>query len=290
MRDYVILTDSCCDLTAQMAQDLELTVVPLSVTIGGKSYENDLSGKALPFDTCYSLLRQGQTATTSAVNVNQFIEAMEPILQAGKDILYLGFSSALSGTYSAGAVAMEQLAPLHQEAKLYSIDTLSASLGQGMLIYLAVQQKRAGKSIEEVRDFVQEQKLHLCHWFTVDDLKHLHRGGRVSATSAVLGTMLGIKPILHMDDEGRLIFMDKVRSRRNALKYLVQKMQETAIDPQRQTIFISHGDCIEDAELLASMIRERMSVQNVIINYVGPVIGSHSGPGTLALFFLGTTR
>ncbi|NCB30801.1 MAG: DegV family protein, partial [Clostridia bacterium] len=169
-------------------------------------------------------------------------------------------------------------------------DTLCASLGQGMLIYLAVQQKQAGKSIEETRDYVESNKLHLCHWFTVDDLHHLHRGGRVSAASAVVGTMLGIKPVLHVDDEGRLIFIEKVRGRRNSLKALVKKMEETALAPATQTIFISHGDCLSDAELLASMIREKMPVQNIIINYVGPVIGAHSGPGTIALFFLGAKR
>lgn len=290
MRDYVIFTDSSCDLPAQMAEALELKVIPLSVTIGDKTYENDLSGKALPFDACYALLREGQKATTSAINITQFVEAMEPVLQQGKDILYLGFSSALSGTYSAGAVAMEQLSKSYPEAKLYAVDTLCASLGQGMLIYLAVQQKRAGKTIEETRDYVESQKLHLCHWFTVDDLRHLHRGGRVSATSAVLGTMLGIKPVLHVDEEGRLIFMDKVRGRRNSLKYLANMMEGTAIDPENQTIFISHGDCLEDAEALASMIRERMPVKDVVINYVGPVIGAHSGPGTIALFFLGARR
>ena len=159
-----------------------------------------------------------------------------------------------------------------------------------MLIYLAVQQKRAGKSIEEVRDYVEENKLHLCHWFTVDDLHHLHRGGRVSATSAVLGTMLNIKPVLHVDDEGRLIFVEKVRGRRTSLKALLQHMEETAIAPETQTIFISHGDCLEEAQLLGQMIRDKLHVQNVVINYVGPVIGAHSGPGTLALFFLGTKR
>ena len=190
MREFTIFTDSSCDLSATMAQELGLTVLPLSVNIDGTSYENDLAGKALPFDTCYALLRAGKPATTSAVNVSQFVEAMEPVLQAGQDILYLGFSSALSGTYNAGAVACAQLAEKYPDAKLYAVDTLCASLGQGMLIYLAVQQKRAGKSIEEVRDYVEENKLHLCHWFTVDDLHHLRRGGRVSATSAVLGTML----------------------------------------------------------------------------------------------------
>lgn len=290
MRDFVIFTDSSCDLSAEMAAEMELCVVPLAVTIAGKTYENDLEGRALPFKTCYSLLRAGNSATTSAVNVEQFLQAMEPVLQAGKDILYMGFSSALSGTCSAGVIAIGQLAERYPDAQMYAVDTLCASLGQGMLIHLAVQQKRAGKTIQEVRDYVESQKLHLCHWFTVDDLHHLRRGGRVSATSAVLGTALNIKPVLHVDDEGRLVFVDKVRGRRNAFKYMVKKMQETAIAPAEQTIFISHGDCLEEAEQLASMIREQIPVQDVIINYVGPVIGAHSGPGTLALFFLGTKR
>ena len=162
-------------------------------------------------------------------------------------------------------------------------------MGQGLLVYLTVQQKRAGATIEEARDYAEKNKHHLCHWFTVDDLHHLHRGGRVSATSAVLGTVLNIKPVLHMDDEGRLIFMEKVRGRRASIKRMLEKMRETAIEPEKQIVFMSHGDCIEDAEYLASRVREEWNVE-VVINYVGPVIGSHSGPGTLALFFLGTER
>ena len=218
------------------------------------------------------------------------MQAMEPHLQAGRDILYLGFSSALSGTYNAGAVAARQLSEKYPDRRLYAVDTLSASMGQGLLVYLTVQQKRAGATIEQARDYAEAQKLHLCHWFTVDDLNHLHRGGRVSATSAVLGTVLNIKPVLHMDDEGRLIFMEKVRGRRNSIKRLLDKMRETAIEPDKQIVFMSHGDCLEDAEYLAGRIREEWNVQDVVINYVGPVIGAHSGPGTLALFFLGTQR
>ena len=214
---------------------------------------------------------------------------MEPILQAGEDILYLGFSSALSSTYNAGALAAEQLAEKYPDRKILTVDTLSASMGQGLLVYLTVQQKRAGATIEEARDFAEKNKFHLCHWFTVDDLHHLRRGGRVSATSAVLGTVLNIKPVLHMDNEGRLIFMEKVRGRRASIKRMLEKMRETAIEPEKQIVFMSHGDCIEDAEYLAGRIREEWNVE-VVINYVGPVIGSHSGPGTLALFFLGTER
>lgn len=290
MSQYIIMTDSSCDLPAGLAAELELEVLPLSVLIDGKSYVNYLDERDITFADCYAALRAGKNATTSAVNVEAFVQAMEPHLQAGEDILYLGFSSALSGTYNAGAVAAQQLAEKYPERKLYAVDTLSASMGQGLLVYLTVQQKRAGATIEQARDYAEAQKLHLCHWFTVDDLNHLHRGGRVSATSAVLGTVLNIKPVLHMDNEGRLIFMEKVRGRRNSIKRMLEKMRETAIEPEKQIVFMSHGDCLEDAEYLAGRIREEWGVKDVIINYVGPVIGAHSGPGTLALFFLGTER
>lgn len=290
MSQYIIMTDSSCDLPAGLAAELELEVLPLSVLIDGKSYVNYLDEHDITFADCYAALRAGKNATTSAVNVEAFVQAMEPHLQAGEDILYLGFSSALSGTYNAGAVAAQQLAEKYPERKLYAVDTLSASMGQGLLVYLTVQQKRAGATIEQARDYAEAQKLHLCHWFTVDDLNHLHRGGRVSATSAVLGTVLNIKPVLHMDNEGRLIFMEKVRGRRNSIKRMLEKMRETAIEPEKQIVFMSHGDCLEDAEYLAGRIREEWGVKDVVINYVGPVIGAHSGPGTLALFFLGTER
>ena len=290
MSQYIIMTDSSCDLPAGLAAELELEVLPLSVLIDGKSYVNYLDQRDITFADCYAALRAGRNATTSAVNVEAFVQAMEPHLQAGEDILYLGFSSALSGTYNAGAVAAQQLAEKYPERKLYAVDTLSASMGQGLLVYLTVQQKRAGATIEQARDYAEAQKLHLCHWFTVDDLNHLHRGGRVSATSAVLGTVLNIKPVLHMDNEGRLIFMEKVRGRRNSIKRMLEKMRETAIEPEKQIVFMSHGDCLEDAEYLAGRIREEWGVKDVVINYVGPVIGAHSGPGTLALFFLGTER
>ena len=289
MSQYRIMTDSSCDLPAALAAELELTVLPLTVTIDEKSYTNYLDEREITFKDCYAALRDGREAKTAAANVDSFEQAMEPILQAGEDILYLGFSSALSSTYNAGALAAEQLAEKYPDRKILTVDTLSASMGQGLLVYLTVQQKRAGATIEEARDFAEKNKFHLCHWFTVDDLHHLRRGGRVSATSAVLGTVLNIKPVLHMDNEGRLIFMGKVRGRRASIKRMLEKMRETAIEPEKQIVFMSHGDCIEDAEYLAGRIREEWNVE-VVINYVGPVIGSHSGPGTLALFFLGTER
>ncbi|MDO4732840.1 MAG: DegV family protein, partial [Bacillota bacterium] len=222
----------------------------------------------------------------SAVNTAAFLQAMEPVLQEGRDILYMGFSSGLSSTFSASVTAVAELQERYPERKIYAFDTLCASLGQGLLVYLAAQKKAAGASIDEVLAYLEETRLNLCHWFTVDDLNHLRRGGRLSATTAVVGTVLNIKPVLHVDDEGRLVNVSKVRGRKKSINALFAEMQERAIDPQGQTVFISHGDCLEDAETLAEMIRAEFGVKDFLINPVGPVIGAHSGPGTLALFFL----
>lgn len=290
MNDYVIMTDSCCDLPAQLAAELELTVLPLTVNIDGRTFANLLDGSEIGFHDYYDLLRAEKTGSTSAVNIGAFLAAMEPLLKEGKDILYIGFSSGLSATYSAGATAAEQLSEQYPERKIYAVDTLCASLGQGLLIWHTVQQRLQGKSIEEARDFAEANKLHLCHWYTVDDLQHLKRGGRISATTALLGTTLNIKPVMHMDNDGLLKPVDKVRGRKKALKALADKLHETAIDAASQPVFISHGDCQEDAEWLAEQIRQQSGVQTFVINYVGPVIGTHTGPGVIALFFLGQER
>ena len=238
----------------------------------------------------YRMLREGEVATTAAVNISQYLDMLEPILQSGTDVLVLSFSSGLSATYDSSRLAAEELREKYPQRKIFAVDTLCASLGQGLLVWHAAQLKDQGKSIEEVRDWVEENKLHLCHQFTVDDLHFLKRGGRISATTAVVGTMLKIKPVLHVDDGGKLVNIGKARGRKASLKALVDRMEETAIDPAGQTVFISHGDCMEDAEYVAGLVKERMGVQDVRINYVGPVIGAHSGPGTLALFHLGSRR
>ena len=290
MGEYVIVTDSCCDLPPELAKELELEVLPLSLEMGGVRYRNYLDGREIAPEDLYARLRAGENAVTAAVNVGEFTDRLEPLLQAGKDVLVLAFSSGLSTTYNSAVIAAEDLKERYPDRKVYVVDTLAASMGQGLLVWLAAKEKAAGKTIEEVRDFVEANKLHLCHWFTVDDLNHLKRGGRVSAATALVGTMLSIKPVLHVDDEGHLISMSKARGRQASLKALVDKMEETAIDPANQTVFISHGDCLRDAEAVAAMVKERLGVKDVIISYVGPVIGSHSGPGTMALFFLGTHR
>ena len=290
MSEYVLMTDSSCDLSAQMADEMELIVLPLTVYVDDVKYTNYLDEREIAFSEIYAKLRTKCPAKTSAVNMQDFLEPMEAQLKAGRDVLYLGFSSGLSSTYNAGAAAAAELAKQYPDRKVYAVDTLCASMGQGLMVYYAWLQKQAGKSIDEVRDYVEAEKLHLCHWFTIDDLMFLKRGGRVSATTAIVGSMLSIKPVMHVDDEGHLIKVDTARGRKASIRALADEAGKRGVNLEDQVIFISHGDCLEDAEYLAGIMRERFHVKDVKINYVGPVIGAHSGPGTVALFFMGTAR
>ena len=290
MNQFAIVTDSSCDLPAEVAEQLALTVLPLSFNLDGKEYRNYLDGREMPPKEFYRLIRSGKRSTTSAVNVEAFVQKIEPMLADGTDVLCILFSSGLSNTYNAGQMACAELAKKYPERKVYAVDSLCASLGEGLLVYLAAQERAKGRSIEEVRDWTEQNKLHLCHWFTVDDLNHLKRGGRVSAATALIGSMLNIKPVLHVDNEGHLINVSKTRGRKASLTALVDRMAQSAIDPQTQTIFISHGDSQEDADFVAEQVKARFGVKTVLTNYVGPVIGAHSGPGTIALFFLGKER
>lgn len=287
---YIVMTDSSADLTAELVEKLGLDVIPLSVNVGEKSFMNYPDEREIGSHEFYEMLRGGANAKTSAVNVDTFLNAMSVHLNAGKDILYLGFSSGLSSTYSASEIAAQELRESYPDRKILTVDTLCASLGQGLLIYLTMQKVLAGATIEEAAAFAEENRLHLCHWFTVDDLFFLKRGGRVSAATALVGSALGIKPVLHVDNEGHLINISKARGRKNSILALVDRMERSAIDPAKQTVFISHGDCRDDAEFLADEVRKRFGITDITINFVGPVIGAHSGPGTLALFFLGTER
>ena len=261
MPDYVILTDSSADLSAEMVREAGVTVLPLSFTIQGGTYQNTPDNREMDPALFYDMLRAGELATTSAVNVAAYTEAVEPLLQAGKDVLILAFSSGLSTTCNSAEVAAEELREQYPQRKLYVVDTLCASLGQGLLVWLAAREQKKGRSIEEVRDWAEAHKQAVCHQFTVQDLKFLKRGGRITATTAVLGSMLQIKPLLHVDQEGKLTAVGKARGRHAALKALVDEM-----------------------------VRERFGTRDIRINYIGPVIGAHSGPGTLALFYLGTER
>ena len=290
MGEYVILTDSSADLTAELAAELGVEVIPLSFTMEDKTYFNYPDNRDIDPADFYARLRGGAMATTAAVNVADYTEAMEPILKEGKDVLVLAFSSGLSATCHSAQIAAGELMEQYPDRKVYVVDTLCASLGQGLLVWYAANLKKQGKTMEEVRDWTEEHKLNLCHWFTVDDLHFLKRGGRISAATAVLGTMLSIKPVMHVDNEGHLIKVGTARGRNSSLKALVDHMEQTVLDLKGQSIFISHGDCLADAQKVADDIRARFGVEDIVINYVGPVIGAHSGPGTVALFFMGSER
>lgn len=288
MSNYVILTDSSCDFTPALEAETGVKILSLSYLLDGKSYKNDTTGSDMPLDVFYSLLRDKKEVKTSAVNSEIFRIFMKTELDAGNDVLYIGFSSGLSSTYNAGAVTARELSEEYPERKVYAVDSLCASLGQGLLVYLAAKKKAEGAGIDEVRDFCEQIKLNVCHQFTVDDLMFLKRGGRVSAVTAVAGTMLSIKPVLHVDDDGHLINIAKARGRRASLCALFDKMKATYTGEYKE-VFISHGDSLEDAQFLASLIRDEFGIE-AVIGYVGPVIGAHSGPGTIALFYIGSQR
>ncbi len=285
--DFQIITDSCCDYPTPMYETLGLTFVPLTVEFRGNTFDdkNDESLKDM-----YQGLRAGEAAKTSAVNPSRWSQVMEESLAAGKDVLVLTFSSGLSTTYQSAVIAAEELKEKYPERKIQVIDTLCASMGQGLLVWYACKKRDAGLTLDEVAQWVLDNRLHLCHWFTVDDLMYLKRGGRISAATALVGTMLQIKPLLHVDDEGHLINMTKARGRKAAIDAMVKKAQELGAGYDNSTMFISHGDCLTDAEYLSRQLKEKCGVKEVVISYVGAVIGSHSGPGTLALFFLGEHR
>ena len=285
--DFQIITDTCCDLSAQMYQELGLVTVPLQLRFREEEH-SDISEQFLK--TVYTALRCGEKATTSAVNPATWEAYMEPALAAGKDILAIVFSSGLSTTYQSAMIAAGELQEKYPQRKILVVDSLCASMGQGLLVWHACQKRDAGYTLEQTAAWCEESKLHLCHWFTVDDLFYLKRGGRISATTAVLGTMLQIKPVLHVDDAGKLISVSKARGRKASLDALVAKAAETAIPGENSTMFISHGDCPEDAQYVCEQVKKKCGVESVVINYIGGVIGSHSGPGTVALFFLGNRR
>ena len=284
---YRIITDNCCDFPADMYTDLDLVAVPLSVRFQGNEV-SEYSEKWLK--KMYEGLRAGEEATTSAANPQQWQDVIEPVLADGQDALVLTFSSGLSTTYQSAVIAAAELADKYPDRKIRVIDTLCASLGQGLLVWYACQKRNEGMGFEELADWCENNKLNLCHWFTVDDLMFLKRGGRVSAATALVGTMLQIKPVMHVDDEGHLTKVSTARGRKASINELAKKLGETGIPGANDTAFICHGDCKDDAEYLAKLLKDKYGVKDVFIYYTGAVIGSHSGPGTLALFFMGNKR
>ena len=288
MSNYVIYTDSACDIKPALLAEWGVPYKSLTFRFDDseKEYSNNDMGPA----DFYAKMRAGGIAKTAAVNVDSFAASFEDILKEGNDILYLGFSSGLSTTYNSARLAAEQLRDKYPERKIITIDTLAASAGEGMAVYLAVKKQQEGATIEENAEYIKGIVPNLAHWFTVDDLVYLKRGGRVSPTAAFFGNMLGIKPVLHVDNEGHLTPVVKVRGRKTSVTTMADKYTETAIDPAKGPIFISHGDCMKDVEELAALIKSRHGADVEIITDVGPVIGAHAGPGVLALFFLAKER
>lgn len=287
MYPFEIITDSACDFTGAEYEALGLTCVPLSVDFRGTVSDDRNDDSLKEF---YDGLRAGDAAKTSAVNPESWKNAILPALEKGKDVLVMAFSSGLSTTCQSAQIAAGELRESYPQRQILVVDTLCASMGQGLLVWYACRKRSAGAGLTEVYNWVQDNKLHLCHWFTVDDLFFLKRGGRISAATALVGTMLNIKPVLHVDDEGHLISVSKARGRKASIEALAKKVSELDGGFDNSTMFISHGDCREDADYLAKLLKEKYGAKEVIINYVGAVIGSHSGPGTLALFFLGKHR
>lgn len=290
---FELVTDSCCNLAEETIDRYGLHVLPLTFMADGEDtvYQSYLKGEKTDLSQFYKMMRDGKVFRTSLPNLSNTETLFRSMLDAGRDILYLGFSSGLSGTYEATELLAKQLRGEYPDRKIYTVDTLAASGGQGLLVWHACQHAEAGEGIDAVRDWVEGNKLRLAHWFTVDDLMFLWRGGRVSKTSAWAGTLLNIKPVLHVDDEGHLIPMEKVRGRKKSLTALLNHMEKTGTQPLAdQMVFITHGDCLEEAQWLEQQIRERFGVRNIVVNCIDPVIGAHSGPGTMALFFLASNR
>ncbi len=287
---FRILTDSACNLTETMIDEFELEVLPLTFMVDGEEHQSYLKGRKTDLKQFYTMMREGKMITTSLPKLDASEATIRSMAEARDDVLYIGFSSGLSGTFGAIDLLIEEIKKDYPDQTFISIDSRAASGGQGLLVYLACQKKKSGATLEETAAYVETMKDKICHWFTVDDLMFLFRGGRVSKTSAWAGTMLNIKPVLHVDDEGKLIPMEKMRGRRKAVKALVDHMEKTADRPIEGPIFITHGDCIEDVQYLEELITEQFGPVDFVENYIDPVIGAHSGPGTLALFFIGAHK
>lgn len=288
MQNYVIVTDSGCDLTTDVLQQWGVSCISLIFKFDDEAQER--GSYDMPVKEFYDKMRAGGTAKTSAISIGTFQERFEEILQQGKDVLYLGFSSGLSTTYHSACIAADQLREQYPQRKVLCVDTLTASAGQGLLVYLTMEKKNAGATVEEAAAFADEMKWNINHWVTVDDLVYLKRGGRVSPTVAFVGNALGIKPTIFVDNEGHLISGTKVRGRKKALAYLAEQYAQRAKTPSEGTVFISHSDCEEDAAYVAQLLQQHHGVQVQLTTFIGPVIGAHTGPGTVALFFVGNGR
>lgn len=289
MNKFVISTDATCDLPRDFCEQNKVQVIPMRFTLNDTEYssegENSLSAKEF-----YDRMRKGEMPKTVQITQEEAFSHFERFLKEGQDVLHLAFSSALSGSCDSAMLAARRAAEKYPANRVIVIDSLCASLGEGLYVYYAVRFQKEGMSLEKTAEKLESIKQKLCHYFTVDDLHHLHRGGRVSKTAAIVGSVLGIKPVLHVDEAGRLIPIGKVRGRKQSLNQLVAKMKAKTAGTENEIFFVSHGDCREDAEYVAELAKKECGIKKYLIGDIGPVIGTHSGPGTVALFFLGESR
>ena len=288
MRDYVIYTDSACDIGPALLGEWGVKVIPL--TFRFTEEDKEYTSYEMQSKVFYDRMRAGGVAKTAAINSETFISAFEEAIAEDKDVLCLAFSSGLSTTFNSSRLAAEQLNEKYGEKRVYALDTLAASAGQGLFVKLVVDKKNGGASVEECLEYAKSITMNISHWFTVDDLVYLKRGGRISAAAAFFGTVIGIKPVLHVDNAGHLVNVLKVRGRKSAIAALADKFGETALDKENGTIYISHADCESEAQLLADMIKAKYGATVTLLTDISPVIGAHAGPGTIALFFVGSER
>ena len=284
MNDYVILTDSASDLPSEVAKNLEIEILPMKYSVNGESFMDE----NFDMKNFYDLLRGKATSLTTQTNIEEFSRHFSKYLDSGKDILYIGFPLSLSGMNNSARVAAKELKENYPERNIIVIDSVCASIGQGLLVYYAALQKNKGLGIKELEVWVNENKLKFCHWFTVDDLYHLKRGGRISNTTAVVGSILNVKPLLSMNSEGNLYIFDKVRGKRKILDLMSSKI--SGLNPEYNKVFVGHGDCIDDAKYVAEKIKESSPDIDITITHMGPIIGTHVGPGMVALAFVGYSR
>lgn len=289
MKNFVIFIDSNCDISQDVIKDADLKYVCLTCKIDNNEYIDNF-GVSLSYEEFYNKIRNGAMPKTSQVNSYTFYEAFEPYVKEGIPILYVGFSAPLSGTFNSSTLAREELLEKYPDAKINLVNSLCASGGCGLLAYYASKLRAEGKTFQEVTEWVEQNKLHMIHYFTVDDLGHLKRGGRISATTAVVGGMLNIKPILTLNNEGKLEALGKVKGRKKSIKTLFEKVAPQIECPEEQIVVITHGDALEEAQNLANMLKERLNVKEVLINHAGLTIGTHVGPGMLAIFAMGRER
>ncbi len=288
MQDYVLITDSTCDIEEYILQERNTPCIKLNYIIDGQDYFDGMTVEASK--AFFALIRQGKMSKTSSINTERFMEFWQPYLEEGKDIVYLGFSSGLSATFNNACLAANLCMEEYPDRKIYPVDSLCAALGQGLLVRFAMDKRDEGATAEELVKYIEDIRLKINHWVLVDDLDHLKRGGRISGAAAMIGSIMNIKPVLHMNDMGKLIVKEKIKGHKKGINFLLEKLEKKGVDIDKNPVFISHADSLDDAVLLDKLIKERFPVKETYINYIGPVIGSHTGTGTAVIFFLGDDR